>query len=88
MMRIAGYSVFGGISMFIPNTFGGILRLILWIVFLKYAFLVMERTANGQFDEPNDVNGKEEGDAAQVVRQFGLYRNFRAALWPAHCHVR
>ena len=73
MMRIAGYSVFGGISMFIPNTFGGILRLILWIVFLKYAFLVMERTANGQFDEPNDVNGKEEGDAAQVVRQLGLF---------------
>jgi tetratricopeptide (TPR) repeat protein len=72
MMRIAGYSVFGGISMFIPDTFGGILRLILWIVFLKYAFVVMERTANGQFDEPNDVNGKEEGDAAQVVRQFGL----------------
>jgi tetratricopeptide (TPR) repeat protein len=73
MMRIAGYSVFGGISMFIPATFGGILRLILWIVFLKYAFVVMERTANGQFDEPNDVNGKEEGDAAQVVRQFGLF---------------
>jgi tetratricopeptide (TPR) repeat protein len=73
MMRIAGYSVFGGISMFISATFGAILHLILWIVFLKYAFLVMERTANGQFDEPNDVNGKEEGDAAQVVRQFGLF---------------
>ena len=73
MMRIAGYSVFGGISMFIPATFGGILRLVLWIVFLKYAFLVMERTANGQFDEPNDVNGQEEGDVAQVVRQFGLF---------------
>jgi tetratricopeptide (TPR) repeat protein len=65
--------VFGGISMFIPATFGGILRLVLWIVFLKYAFLVMERTANGQFDEPSDVNGQEEGDAAQVVRQFGLF---------------
>ncbi|MEO9040764.1 MAG: hypothetical protein ABI265_12160 [Gallionella sp.] len=73
MMRIAGYSVLGGISMFIPATFGGILHLILWIVFLKYAFVVMERTANGQFDEPNDVDGKDEGDAAQVVRQFGLF---------------
>ncbi|MFZ5522770.1 MAG: hypothetical protein ACOY9D_01625 [Pseudomonadota bacterium] len=75
MMRIAGYSVFGGLSMFIPATFGGLLRLILWIVFLKYAFLVMERTANGQFDEPNGVNG-EKGDAAQVMRQFGLFLIF------------
>ena len=73
MMRIAGYSVFGGISMFIPDIFGGILRLILWIVFLKYAFLVMERTANGQFDEPDGMNNEEEGNAAQVVRQFGLF---------------
>lgn len=73
MMRIAGYSVFGGISMFIPDTFGGILRLILWIVFLKYAFLVMERTANGQFDEPDGMNGEVEGNATQVVRQFGLF---------------
>lgn len=72
MMRIAGYSVIGGISMFIPDMFGGLLRLILWIVFLKYAFLVMERTANGQFDEPNGMHGEEEGDAAQVMRQFGL----------------
>jgi len=73
MMRIVGYSIFGGISMFIPDTFGGLLRLILWIVFLKYAFLMMERTANGQFEELNDVNGKEEGDTTQVIRQFGLF---------------
>ncbi|HCI12398.1 MAG: hypothetical protein A2063_01725 [Gallionellales bacterium GWA2_60_142] len=73
MMRIAGYSVFGGISMFIPDMLGGLLRFILWIVFLKYAFLVMERTANGQFDEPGDVNGAEEGDTSQVARQFGLF---------------
>lgn len=71
LMRIAGYSAIAGFSMLLPDVFGGILRLILWIVFLKYAFLVMERTANGQFDEPNDVSGKE-GDAAQVMRQFGL----------------
>lgn len=71
IMRIAGYSVFGGISMFIPDVLGGLLRFILWIVFLKYAFLVMERTANGQFDEPSGVNG-EAGDTAQVVRQFVL----------------
>jgi hypothetical protein len=70
MMRIAGYSVISGFSMLIPDTFGGLLRFLLWIVFLKFAFLVMERTANGQFDEPNGMNG--EGDTAQVVRQFGL----------------
>ena len=73
MLRIGGYSVFGGVSMFIPDTFGGLLRFILWIVFLKYAFVVMERTANGQFDEPSEANGKEEGDTSQVARQFGLF---------------
>lgn len=73
MMRICGYSVFGGLSMFIPDTFGGLLRVILWIVFLKYAFFVMERTANGQFDEPDGMNGEDEGDTTQVVRQFGLF---------------
>lgn len=73
MLRIAGYSLFGMVSMVIPDTFGGILHLILWIVFLKYAFVVMERTATGQFDEPNGLNDKDEGDAAQVMRQFGLF---------------
>lgn len=73
MLRIGGYSIFGGISMFIPAPFNGVLHLILWIVFLKYAFLVMERTANGQFDEPGNLNGNEDGDAAQVLRQFGLF---------------
>jgi tetratricopeptide (TPR) repeat protein len=76
MLRIAGYSIFGGISMLLPDLFSGLLRLILWIVFLKYAFLVMERTAGGRFDEPSDVNGHEEGDAAQVMRQFGLLSVF------------
>jgi len=71
MMRIAGYSVIGGISLFVPDAIGGLLRIILWIVFLKYAFLVMERTANGQFDEPSDMNG-EKGDTSQVMRQFGM----------------
>jgi len=71
MMRIAGYSVFGGISLIIPDSLGGLLRLILWVVFLKYAFLVMERTANGKFDEPNSMDG-ETGDAGQVIRQFAL----------------
>lgn len=73
MLRIAGYSVVAGFSMFLPPPFGGLLRAILWIVFLKYAFVVMERTANGQFDEPNDLNGNEGGDVAQVMRQFGLF---------------
>ncbi len=70
-MRIAGYSILGSISTLLPDMFGGLLRFILWIIFLKYAFLVMERTANGQFDEPSNLNS-EEGDAAQVMRQFGL----------------
>lgn len=76
IMRIAGYSVFGGISMFIPGAFGGLLRIVLWIVFFKYAFVVMERTANGQFDEPNNMDGGDVGDAAQVMRQFGLFLVF------------
>lgn len=73
MLRIAGYSMVAGFSLFLPNPFGGVLRLILWIVFLKYAFVVMERTTNGRFDEPNAMDSNEEGDAAQVMRQFGLF---------------
>jgi tetratricopeptide (TPR) repeat protein len=75
LMRMAGYSLFGGLAMFIPPMFGALLSLILWIVFLKYAFVVMERTAGGQFDEPNDVDG-QDGDAAQVIRQFVLFLVF------------
>jgi len=71
IMRIAGYSIIGGLSLLLPDMIGGLLRLILWIIFLKYAFVVMERTAKGQFDEPNGMNG-DEGDAAQVMRQFAM----------------
>jgi len=71
MLRIAGYSLVGTVSLFVPAAIGGVLRLILWIVFLKYAFVVMERTANGQFDEPNEMDGAK-GDTSQVMRQFGL----------------
>ncbi len=74
MMRIAGYSLLGGVAMFIP--LGGLLQKILWIVFFKYAFVVMERTANGRFDEPNNLDGKDEGDASQVWRQYGLFAVF------------
>lgn len=72
IMRITGYSVIGSISMLLPDWFNVFLRLILWVVFLKYAFVVMERTANGQFDEPQHVNDNEEGNTSQVMRQFGL----------------
>jgi tetratricopeptide (TPR) repeat protein len=71
ILRITGYSVVSGISIMFPDMIGGILRLILWIIFLKYAFVVMERTAKGQFDEPNGVNG-DEGDASQVMRQIAM----------------
>jgi len=54
-----------------PSVIGGLLRLVLWIIFLKFAFVIMERTAKGQFDEPNGMNG-DEGDATQVMRQFGM----------------
>jgi hypothetical protein len=71
IMRIAGYSTISGVSLLMPETIGGLLRLVLWIVFLKYAFMIMERTAGGQFDEPNGMNG-DEGDVSQVMRQFGM----------------
>jgi uncharacterized RDD family membrane protein YckC len=58
MLRIAGYSCLGGFSILLPNVFGGLLYVILWIIFLKYAFVVMERTANGQFDEPGGLQDK------------------------------
>jgi tetratricopeptide (TPR) repeat protein len=71
ILRIAGYSIISGVSLIMPQTLGGLLQLILWIVFLKYAFIILERTAVGQFDEPNGMNG-DEGDIWQVVRQFGV----------------
>lgn len=71
ILRIAGYSIVGGISVMLPDMIGGLLRLILWIIFLKYAFVVMERTAKGRFDVPNNMNG-DEGDASQVMRQFAM----------------
>ncbi len=76
MLRIVGYALMTGLSMLLPPPFGGVLYLIMWIMFLKYAFVVMERTANGQLDEPDDLNGQQHGDAAQVMRQFGLFFMF------------
>jgi tetratricopeptide (TPR) repeat protein len=73
IMRITGYSLLGGLAMFISNIFGSLSYFILWIVFLKYAFVVMERTAVGRFDEPKGLQDSEEGDAAQVIRQYALF---------------
>lgn len=73
ILRVVGYSLIGGFSALLPSMFGGLLYVVLWIVFLKYAFLVLERTANGQFDEPGGLQDKEEGDASQVMRQYGLF---------------
>lgn len=75
-------NAFGGTPTFIPNTFGSIPMvlpdnwgawpiIIIWVVFLKYAFEVMDRTSNGQFDEPDGVNDNG-GYAIQVLRQFVL----------------
>jgi len=73
MLRIVGYSIMGGLAMILPGIFGELLNYILWIVFLKYAFVVMERTSGGRFDEPGGMQDKEAGDTAQVMRQYGLF---------------
>jgi tetratricopeptide (TPR) repeat protein len=71
LLRIGAYSAVGSIALFTLPLLALPLSLIVWVVFLKYAFLVMERTADGRFDEPDGVNGGE-GDTSQVFRQFGL----------------
>ena len=73
MLRIIGYSLVGGVAMLLVPLVGTLLYAILWIIFLKYAFVVMERTANGRFDEPGGFQDKEVGDAGQVWRQYGLF---------------
>ncbi len=73
ILRIGGYALIGSASMFIMPLFGMMLYYLLWILFLKYAFVVMERTANGRFDEPDGVHGGETGEMAQVLRQFALF---------------
>jgi tetratricopeptide (TPR) repeat protein len=71
LLRIGAYSAVGSIALFTMPLLAFPLWLIVWVVFLKYAFLVMERTADGRFDEPDGLNGGE-GDTSQVIRQFGL----------------
>jgi tetratricopeptide (TPR) repeat protein len=72
VLRIAGYSLISVLAAVTPDLFSFALRFILWIIFLKYAFLVLARSANGRFDAPNGADG-EVGDAAQVMRQYALF---------------
>ena len=88
MLRIAGYSVFGGIAMFIQNTFGGLLYFILWIVFLKYAFVVMERTSNGQFDEPGGLQDKGRGRCGAGRATVRAVRDPGVGSWTDRLLVR
>ncbi|WP_067262772.1 tol-pal system YbgF family protein [Methylovorus sp. MM2] len=73
MIRIIGYSCIGGVLAFLLGDFGAIISLVLWLPFLKYAFLVTEHTANGRFDEPTDRMDSNVGNTGQVVRQFILF---------------
>ena len=73
ILRIIGYSLYWRFLGASPIHVRQLLYVILWIVFLKYAFLVLERTANGRFDEPGGLQDKEAGDAWQVMRQYGLF---------------
>jgi tetratricopeptide (TPR) repeat protein len=74
MLRIAGFSVFGGISLVIAPLFGGLLNLLLWIAFLKYAFLVLEHTARGHLEEPGHaVADTLDEHTASVIKQFVLF---------------
>jgi hypothetical protein len=71
LLRMGGYAAVAGIGLFIHPLFGGIFILLLFLAILKYAFVVMERTANGRFDEPHGM-GEEKGEIGQVLRMIGL----------------
>lgn len=71
MMRMGGSAAVGGIVLFMLPMLGLLFIVLLFLAFLKYAFVVMERTANGRFDEPHGM-GDEKGELSQVFRMIGL----------------
>jgi len=72
LVRMAGFALAGGVAILLLGPFGLLINLILWLVFLKYAFVVLERTAVGRFDEPNNLEGNEQGEISQVLRMIAL----------------
>jgi tetratricopeptide (TPR) repeat protein len=72
LLRLAAYSIFGGLVMAISGIFGSALEYIVWAAFFQYALIVLCRTANGQFDEPDGMEDKKDGSIAQVLRQLGM----------------
>jgi hypothetical protein len=55
------------------GVFGFLIALFIFLAFLKYSFVVLERTATGRFDEPNNMNGEEGGEISQVFRMIGFF---------------
>jgi len=72
VLRLAMYSVAGGVAMLIGGVFGTAVHFVAFAIFLKYALMVLGRTANGRFDEPDGIEDNGEGTAGQVLRQLGL----------------
>jgi TolA-binding protein len=73
LVRLAVFSLAGSVAILLIGMFGVFIYLILWLVFFKYAFVVLERTANGRFDEPNNLDGNEVGEIGQVLRMIALF---------------
>ncbi len=73
MLRMALFAGAGSIAFMIFPLLGALLFLVLIFAFFKYAFVVLERTARGHFDEPHNVDGEEKGELGQVFRMIGLF---------------
>ncbi|PRC91601.1 tetratricopeptide repeat protein [Solimicrobium silvestre] len=71
ILRIAGYALVAALTAVLPKLLGGIVNLVLIVLFLKYVFVIMERTMNGQFESETSLDA-DEGDVKQVFRQYGL----------------
>ena len=77
MLRIGGYTVAGLVVIFVMPLIGFLFVALLWIAFLKYAFVALEHTAQGHLDEPG-ANGSMlgEGSTLLVIKSFLLYLTF------------
>lgn len=73
MLRMGLGALFCTVALFMLGFLGILITGFIILAFLKYSFVVLERTANGRFDEPTNLNGEEGGEMGQAFRMIGLF---------------
>ncbi len=71
-MRIVWYAVLSGIAVLTMPGFNVLFYAAIWIWLIRYASVVLARTAAGRFDEPDGVDSNEYSSLGQVFKQVAL----------------